>query len=173
MSKVTIDRDRDGWHFYGEGFKSDPASSTYGDVVRLALSSGHEIDSGGWLKRMLSWNFNHHAIDGYPGWEIEREKSPAFVKLTHTRGDGRVESHALASAWDDLAVVDFYQRDWTEDGIPFVRNGETYWSGWWFATIAERDRFLAWHAERSAATKSTELGAGVQVHVDQTENGAS
>lgn len=31
---------------------------------------------------------------------------------------------------------------------PFVREGETYWSGWWFATIAERDRFVKWAAEK-------------------------
>lgn len=142
--KVRIDRDREGWRYYtGDDFKSEPIA-TYPDAVRLARSGGHEVDNCGWLHRLLMWNFNNHALDGYPTWEIEREGSPAFVKLTHTRGNDAVESHKIAAEWDDLAKVDFYQRDWTDDGIPVVRDGDTYWSGWWFATIAERDRFLEW-----------------------------
>lgn len=142
--KVKIECDRDGWCYGTDGMKSAKFAS-YPETVRHARSAGHEIDNAGWRHKLLSWNFNMHAIDGYPEWEIEREKSPAFVKLTHVRGKGAVESSALANAWDDVATVDFYQRDWTDDGIPFVRSGETYWSGWWFATIAERDRFLVWH----------------------------
>lgn len=101
-------------------------------------------DNAGWLQKMLMWDFNKHALDGYPGWEIERENSPAFVRLSHVRGKGAVESNALCEAWDDVARARFYQRDWTDDGIPFVREGETYRSGWWFQTLAERDRFVEW-----------------------------
>jgi hypothetical protein len=151
--KVRIDRDRDGWHFSAEGMKSEPLAS-YPETKRRAVESGHEVDNAGWLHRMLMWNWHQHAMDGYPGWEIENasepnkyERHPAFVKLTHTRGKGEVESHKLAAAWDDIAEVDFYQRDWTDDGLPSVNKGDVYWSGWWFATIAERDRFVEWHAK--------------------------
>lgn len=152
--KVKIDRDREGWRYFADDLKSDPFP-TYGAAVKAAKANGHEIDNAGWRRRMLMWNFNDHALDGYPGWEIERDKSPAFVKLTHVRrgGDADVESRTLAAAWDDVAEVDFYQRDWTGDGIPFVNGGETYWSGWWFQTIAERDRFVAWHAANTAEGK--------------------
>jgi hypothetical protein len=150
--KVKIDRDREGW-FYAEGPDSPRTyAASYPEIKAKVFADGHELDHAGWAHRLLMWNFNSHALDGYPGWEIEADRSPAFVKLTHRRGPGRVESHALAAMWDDVASVDFYQRDWTEDGIPFVRDGETYWSGWWFATIAERNRFLAWHAATSAST---------------------
>ena len=147
--RVSIGHDRDGW-FYATGDLKSDRFQTYGMTVRAAKRIGHEIDNAGWLHRMLAWNFNDHALDGYPEWEIEREKSPAFVKLTHVRGPtgSSVESSNLANAWDDIALVDFYQRDWTDDGIPFVREGETYWSGWWFAAIAERDRFVRWEEER-------------------------
>lgn len=152
MAQVRISRDRDGWHYASEDLRSR-AIATYREAVAEAVASGNEVDNGGWLHRLLVWNFHSHAIDGYPGWEIERDGSPAFVKLTHTRGSGEVESHKIAAEWDDLATVDFYQRDWTDDGIPVVRKDETYWSGWWFATIAERDRFLEWH--RKQETKET------------------
>lgn len=146
--KVRIIYDpREGWRYgSGDDLKSDLFGS-YPDAVKAAAASGHEIDNGGWLHRMLMWNFNAHALDGYPGWQREGN-GPAFVKLTHVRGAGPVESHKLAAEWDDIALVDFYQRDWTDDGIPIVNEGGTYWSGWWFATIAERDRFLRWHDGR-------------------------
>lgn len=147
---VKIDRDRDGWYF-AAGEMTSKRLASYPEVVRAAIDAGHTVDNAGWRHRMLMWNFNNHALDGYPGWEIERERSPAFVKLEHVRGVGEVESHALAAAWDDIAEVDFYQRDWTDDGLPMVREGETYWSGWWFATVAERDRFVAWHQTRRAS----------------------
>jgi hypothetical protein len=149
--RVEIDRDRDGWHYHCHGLKSSPAP-TYPAIVARAKAEGHEIGNAGWSRRMMSWNFNNHALDGYPGWEIERDRSPAFVKLEHVRRKGvGVESHTLAVAWDDIATADFYQRDWTSDGIPTVSDGAVYWSGWWFATIAERDRFVAWHAARVEA----------------------
>ncbi len=146
--KVKIDHDRSGWHFASGDLRSCPIAS-YPEAVARAVAAGHEIDNAGWRHRLLMWNFHGHALDGYPGWEIDRERSPAFAKLTHTRGNDEDESHKLAVEWDDIAAVDFYQRDWTDDGIPFVNKGETYWSGWWFATIAERDRFLEWHGFRA------------------------
>lgn len=171
--KVNIDCDRQivnretgetrgGWFYFPvverditEAEKS-ARTKTYAECKAKVIADGHELRNGGWRFRMLMWNWNNHAIDGYPGWEIENptaeryERHPFFVKLTHTRVEGdAVESHALAAAWDDVAEHDFYQRDFTDDGIPFVSGGGRYSSGWWFATKAERDRFIAWHASRS------------------------
>ena len=108
-------------------------------------------DNGGWLKKVLMWDWHTVCLDGYRGWEIERDGCPAFVRLAHVRGSGEVESHVLCKDWDDVAKGRFYQRDWTDDGIPFVRKGDTYWSGWWFETLAERDRFLEWRKGRHPA----------------------
>jgi hypothetical protein len=157
--KVKIDCDRrvkergskemvGGWYYdiNGERFPS------YAAVKDAAIKAGHEIDNAGWLHKLLMWNWHSHSLDGYPGWEIEKEEYgmpiPAFAKLTHVRGKGDVESSTLCNEWDNIAEADFYQRDWTDDGIPFVRENETYWSGWWFATIAERDRFVKWYESR-------------------------
>lgn len=110
-------------------------------------------DNCGWIHKLLSWDWHMLALDGYPNWEIEASAAkpdvPAFVRLTHVRGKGDIESRTLTREWDDIAEVDFYMRDWTDNGIPFVREGDTYWSGWWFATIAERDRFVKWCETRS------------------------
>lgn len=129
---------------------------SYPAAVRRAIADGHEISNAGWKRKLLSWNWGSHALQGYPEWEIDdlREgAAPAWCKLTHTRGGKKseVESNVLCNAWDDIATVGFYQRDWTDNGIPFVSEGTTYWSGWWFATIAERDRFVAWVREREPA----------------------
>lgn len=141
--KVRITRGLDGWHYAGDDLQSIPLA-TYSEAIRSAVAGGHEIDNAGWRHRLLMWNFHGHALDGYPGWEIERERQPAFAKLTHKRGSGPVESHKIAAEWDDIAAVDFYQRDRTDDGLNCVNKDQTYWSGWWFATIAERNRFLEW-----------------------------
>lgn len=135
-------------------WKSADRWPTYGDAKRAVAERGHELDNAGWKFRLLMWHFHSHSFDGFPGWEHEKivhgQSVPAFVKLMHKRGKSGtdVESHALASAWDDVAEVDFYQRDWTGSGIPFVEGGEAYYSGWWFATIAERDRFVQWAKAR-------------------------
>lgn len=87
--KVTIDRDRDGWHYVAADLKSEPLV-TYAEAVRRAMANGHTVDNAGWRHRMLMWNWYNHALDGYPGWEIEAENVPAFVKLTHRQRQRRV-----------------------------------------------------------------------------------
>lgn len=124
---------------------------TYAECVAAARANGHEVDNAGWRRKMLSWNFTSHSLDDYPGWEHEDvsrpdRPKPAYVRLAHTRGPSgsAVESTTLCQGWDDIAEADFYQRDHTSDGIPWCSEGEVYWSSWWFAKIAERDRFVAW-----------------------------
>lgn len=107
--------------------------------------------NGGWQHRLMMWDWNKHVAFGFPHWELEEEtKAPSFVQLHHVRAgdDSDIESHALAREWDNVAEMDFYQRDFTDDGIPFVRAGGSYRSGWWFETFSERDRFLEWYRKR-------------------------
>lgn len=117
-------------------------------------------DNAGWRRKLLMWHWHDVSLAGYPGWDLEGPKpelqpgerdrrNPPFVKLTHVHGKGRSSSD-LANAWDNIAVGRFYQRDWTESGIPFVNDGETYWSGWWFEYAADRDRFVAWEGASDA-----------------------
>jgi hypothetical protein len=153
LTKVKIDRDREGWRYFTEDLSiKSSALASYPEIMKQAVADGYEIDNAGWKHRLLMWNWHNHSFDRYPGWEIEKDGCPAFVKLAHKRrGDEmNVESYEVSTAWDNVASVGFYQRDWTEDGIPFCREGDTYWSGWWFATISERDRFVKWYNDHYA-----------------------
>jgi hypothetical protein len=117
----------------------------YKTIIRKDLPKPK--DNLGWKQKLLSVDWHDCCLDGYPGWEMETadgKSAPAFVKLTHIRATKDVESSTLANKWDDIANEPFYTRDWTDDGIPFVNKGDTYWSGWWFKTVVERDRFVVW-----------------------------
>lgn len=109
----------------------------------------------GFRWKLISWHWHDLVGDKCPGWEMIGDVTswsahPPFVRLEHVRGaEGtEVESAELRNAWDDIANGPFYQRDWTDDGIPWVNAGDRYWSGWWFATRAEAERFRAWHGAR-------------------------
>jgi hypothetical protein len=137
-----------GWDMMSERF------GTYAEAKMGAKTAGHEIDNAGWRRKLLMWNWHSHSLDGYPGWEIENpqesekySRHPAYAKLEHinkkTKG-----SDDLCNAWDNIAEVDFYQRDFSYSGSVFVTDGDAYGSGWWFATIVERDRFVRWAQEQ-------------------------
>jgi len=170
--KVKIDCDRrlkqrggteyEGGWFYatinlntnGFDMKCEQRYETYDKARTGAVLAGHEVDSAGWKKKLLMWNWHSHSLDGYPGWEIENpqeiekhSRHPAYAKLEHINKRTK-SSEELCNAWDDVAEVDFYRRDFSYDGSVFVRDGDAYGSGWWFATIAERDRFIQWAAEQ-------------------------
>lgn len=147
--KVQIDCDkrlqeRGGTEYEGGWYynKNGPRFATYAEVKHAAIRAGHEVDNAGWIHKMLMWNWHSHAMDGYTGWELE-SGHPAWCKLKHVNKRTK-SSDDLCNAWDSITAVDFYQRDYSYDGSPCVGDGEAYGSGWWFATIAERDRFLAW-----------------------------
>lgn len=166
--KVCIDSDHDGWYYFvrpetyndpiPESAKTRlPLGKTFDDIWQLALDNGHEISNAGWKRKLLSWNWYGICLDGYPGWELEGG-NPAWCRLEHvnsnTAWNGEPGEHAgtprskdLQNFWDDLAKVHFYSRDYSYDGSFSVGNGEKYGSGWWFRTVAERDRFLAWVTE--------------------------
>lgn len=122
---------------------------TYSEAKMRAVEAGHEVDNAGWKHKLLMWNWHSHSLDGYPGWELEGpgpgeyHAHPAYAKLEHVNKKTK-SSDELCNAWDDVAEVDFYQRDYSYDGSVFVADGDRYGSGWWFATVAERDRFLVW-----------------------------
>lgn len=172
--KVSIDCDKrlkerggteyeGGWYYASlkegpDGYKIHDMKSdrfaTYAEAKIRAAAAGHEVDNAGWKRKLLMWNWHSHSLDGYPGWEIENSQEtdkysrhPAYAKIEHVNKKTK-SSNDLCNAWDDIAEADFYQRDYSYDGSVFVSNGDAYGSGWWFATIAERDRFVSWAVEQ-------------------------
>ena len=144
---ATSKKGPDGYQVYD--MKSE-RFATYVEAKAGAVAAGHEVDNAGWKHKLLMWNWHSHSLDGYPGWEIAGEEHgrphPAYAKLEHVNKKTK-SSDELCNAWDDIAEVDFYQRDYSYDGSVFVCDGDAYGSGWWFATVAERDRFLRWAKE--------------------------
>lgn len=140
---ATVKKDAEG--FLVHDMKSE-RFATLAEARAGAVAAGHEVDNAGWKRKLLMWNWHSHAFDGYPGWELEGEH-PAWCKIEHVHKK-TASSDDLCNAWDDVAEVDFYQRDFSYDGSPSVTDGDHYGSGWWFATVAERDRFLKWYEAR-------------------------
>ena len=104
----------------------------------------------GWRWKLTSSKWYNILLSDYHSWDviIDQEffyKTPPFVKLKHIRTSGKIESNILCNEWDDIANGEFYQRDWTSSSLPFVDEGEEYWSGWWFSTISEFNRFRNFH----------------------------
>ena len=110
-------------------------------------------DNLGWKKKLLMWDWHEHALKGYPGWQLDSDRHPYFHKFVVVKGKGR-SSHRIASDWDDSATERFYHRDWTSSGLPFVDDGETYWTGFWFESKAERERFVKWLTETENPPRS-------------------
>ena len=109
--------------------------------------TGWQKDSG-WRRYIPSWIWNEIQItDPRPfiGWELNDEGMPWFVMKEFVRGVGAIESMGIVKAWDDSATGLFHQRDWTSSGTPFVTEGETYWSGWWFQFREDAEKFLELH----------------------------
>ncbi len=96
-----------------------------------------------WNRKVPMWDWHTLQIHGYPGWELETHSDgehPAFFHLSCVVGDGP-QSRELAVEFDDIAQGQFYYRDWTDDGIPFVRDKETYQARFWFQKSSDRERF--------------------------------
>lgn len=129
---------------------------TFEAVIAAGLAAGRKFGNGGWKRKLLSWNWHNVTFDRHPGWEIECDRMPAWCRIEHVNGDtwenGKPHtdreptksSSDAQNAWDDLAAGWFYSRDISYDGSCSVVNREPYGSLWWFQTLAERDRFLAW-----------------------------
>lgn len=103
-----------------------------------------------WLKMIPMWDWHSVQLADYPGWDRDPgDKQPPRVDVSCVTGRG-VQSRDLAVAFDDIADSAFYYRDFTDDGIPFVRDGDAYRSSFWFARLADKGRFLRLLEEKRA-----------------------
>jgi hypothetical protein len=75
----------------------------------------------------------------FPKWNKVGD-DVCFVMLELTKG--KFASSYLASEFENMATGDFYYRDWTKSTLPFVDEGEVYWSGFSFQYLADGKKFL-------------------------------
>lgn len=147
QKKATVTYEN-GWH-YTTASANVGCFSSYPATLRAIEAAGLVHDNAGWRHYLLLWNWTHHSCDKFPEWEIGLHCVPHYAETRHHKGKGEKSvDQKLKEEWDDVAQVGFYMRPFTESGIQVVYEGEDYRLGWWFATMAERDRFLAWYKEK-------------------------
>lgn len=110
-------------------------------LITSPLPQKHDWD---WRNLLPQTRFNELFLDGMPGWD-KNEHGIHGVRLPFSKGNGP-SSHNIAVWWDDLAVGQFYYRDFTDSGLPFVDEGEVYASSFYFQFHSDAIRFLEWQA---------------------------
>ena len=93
-----------------------------------------------WNRMLAIDQFYGLQVAGYPGWNLT-EGHPATVgPFVVVKGSGP-SSREMAVAFDDVATGNFYYRDWTDSGLPFVAGGGAYRSCFWFQYTADAQLF--------------------------------
>ncbi len=85
--------------------------------------------------------FYQLSVTGFPGWDKGPGKDTVPSLHFRTKKGEQASSRELAIAFDDIAEGEFYYRDWTDSGLPFVEDGEIYQSRFYFAVFADLVHF--------------------------------
>ena len=97
--------------------------------------------SNGWIKNLSSSDFYSIQFNNYLGWDKINDKTPYFVLLETIKDKDR-SSHEIGVEFDDISHGNFYWRDWTQSSLPFVDDGEIYWSGFSFQFVEDAKKFV-------------------------------
>ena len=99
------------------------------------------------IKNNWDWNkalpmdvWHGIALDKFPEWEKPNGEIPTSVFLSVEKGKDK-SSRDLAIETDDWCKGNFYYRDWTQSGLPFVDEGEIYNSRFWFQFQVDAEEF--------------------------------
>lgn len=87
-----------------------------------------------------------------PSWDLAIRKNnnqtppfetqhPPFVKLAICSGKDK-SSEDITREFDDIAIGQFYSRDFSRDGSCFVGEGDWYDAGWWFQKLEDLYTFI-------------------------------
>ena len=99
------------------------------------------MDNGwDWNKMLASWDYHTLSLDNWLGWEKADNNEPYYLNLKFTYGEEN-SSRNWAVQWDDLAQGNFWYRDYTESGTPFLEKNDTYESIFAFQFKADYDKF--------------------------------
>lgn len=95
----------------------------------------------GWNKNITSNEYYDIAQNKYFSWDTLENREPYFVMLEIKQGDNK-SSRDIAVLFDDISIQNFYYRDWTKNGMPYINDGEVYWSGFWFQFQYDAKKFV-------------------------------
>lgn len=79
-----------------------------------------------WRRLIPSTEWHTLALDNFPGWN-KHGGSPRHFYLKHVHGKTS-SSREIATEWDDISGGNFWYRDMTKSGLPFVDGDEVYHS---------------------------------------------
>lgn len=96
-------------------------------------------------KRMLAIDqFYHLQAAGFPGWNPDEKivmgREVSCVTFDTEKGKDKT-SREMAVEFDGIAEGNFYYRDWTGSGLPFVEDKEVYNSRFWFQYSSDLQKF--------------------------------
>lgn len=105
----------------------------------------------GWLKNINEMEY----VEKYKSWDKSKDGKYACIIMELIHGVDK-SSHNMASIIDDIAKGNFYYRDWTKDGLPFVKDNEIYWCGFWFQHFEDAKKFTAMFGGKASWTEDFE-----------------
>ena len=97
--------------------------------------------SNGWIKNLSSDDYYEIQFNNYLGWDKIDEKTPYYVLLETIKGKDK-SSQNIGVEFDDISHGNFYWRDFTKSSLPFVDDGDTYWSGFTFQFSEDAKKFI-------------------------------
>lgn len=94
-----------------------------------------------WNKMITSWDYYELVHLEWPGWNKDpNTNQPYFSNFSILKGTQK-SSREIAIEWDDLSEGNFWHRDFTESGLPFVDDGESYNTMFVFQFKRDWERF--------------------------------
>lgn len=97
-----------------------------------------------WNKKITSWDWHQLVLDGCPNWDTPSYEGdhpvPASILLTIKNKVDR-SSKDIAIEVDDWCEGNFYYRDFTSNGLPFISTGDSYNARFWFQLAVEAEEF--------------------------------
>ena len=98
--------------------------------------------SNGWIKNLSSEDYYKIQFNNYLGWDYKiDDNTPYYVLLETIKGKNK-SSQDIGVEFDDISHGNFYWRDFTKSSLPFVDDGDTYWSGFSFQFTEDANKFV-------------------------------
>ena len=105
---------------------------------------GKNVDKFGWKKMISSHDCYILELDGFPGWDkkknyLEQIQVPSVYISEIADKDFSIN---VANSFDDISDGNFWYRDHTESGMPWLYDDETYSSNFRFQFETDMEKFL-------------------------------
>lgn len=125
-----------------ELFWKDRTSDIWESGYHIVDLSEMKIENWDWKRALPSDIWYDIVLDGFPCFEIDNYTKEPYYHSFGTKDGEQKSSRKIAVEFDDVSEGLFYYRDFTDDGIPFVRDGDVYRSCFSFQFKKDYDKFF-------------------------------